>query len=80
VSAAERPRTIPALAAPAGLCALCRHGETIASARSSFLRCALSDTDPRYPRYPRLPVLECAGFVVRRADPSDPTTRADLDP
>jgi hypothetical protein len=47
---------------PAGLCDACRHAERVASKRSVFLRCALSDTDPRFPRYPRLPVLECAGY------------------
>jgi len=29
---------------------------------SSFLRCALSDSDDNYPKYPRLPVINCAGF------------------
>ena len=46
----------------AGLCGRCRHAQRVASARSTFLRCARSDTDPAFPRYPRLPVLACAGF------------------
>ncbi len=56
---------------PAGLCAACRHAETLASARSTFLRCARAETDPRYPRYPALPVLACAGFepAAERAAP-----------
>jgi hypothetical protein len=48
--------------ARAGLCGRCRHGVWLHTPRSAFLRCALSDTDPRFPRYPRLPVLACAGF------------------
>lgn len=47
---------------PLGLCADCRHAESVASKRSLFLRCRLADTDARFPRYPRLPVLTCAGF------------------
>lgn len=46
----------------AGLCERCRHARRVASARSSFLRCARSDADSAFPRYPRLPVLACAGF------------------
>jgi len=45
-----------------GLCASCRHGEPLATARSVFLRCRLSDVDPRFARYPRLPVLACEGY------------------
>jgi hypothetical protein len=44
-----------------GLCADCVHLELQASARSVFVRCGLSDADPRFPRYPRLPVRACAG-------------------
>lgn len=44
-----------------GLCADCSHLELQASKRSVFVRCGLSDADPRYPRYPRLPVTACAG-------------------
>jgi len=47
-----------------GLCATCRHAKTIASDKgSTFLRCGLSDTDPRFPKYPRLPVLTCSGWT-----------------
>ena len=46
-----------------GLCATCGHVETIRSDRGSvFLRCKLSDTDPRFPKYPTLPVVECSGW------------------
>src|SRR5688572_22322198 len=47
----------------AGLCARCAHHAWIRNDRgSAFLRCGLSDTDPRFPRFPALPVLACAGF------------------
>jgi len=46
----------------AGLCATCAHAQIVASSKgSTFLLCALSESDPRFPRYPRLPVLRCAG-------------------
>lgn len=46
-----------------GLCATCTHMQKIASDRgSTFYRCGLSDTDPRFPKYPRLPVLRCSGY------------------
>jgi len=45
-----------------GLCAECRHADIIRSARSTFYRCRLSFTDPRFPKYPPLPVVECIGF------------------
>lgn len=47
----------------AGLCRNCRHARLLASARSTFLRCDLSDSDPRFLRYPALPVLECPGWA-----------------
>ena len=31
---------------------------------STFYRCRLSDSDPRFPKYPRLPVLQCAGYIA----------------
>lgn len=49
------------LPADPGLCADCVHLELQASQRSVFVRCGLSDSDPRFPRYPRLPVIACAG-------------------
>lgn len=50
------------LGTPAGLCASCAHRELKASATSVFLRCRLSETDPRFLRYPPLPVLACPGY------------------
>lgn len=56
----------PARPVPGGshsLCARCRHVETITSARgSTFLRCGLQRSDPRFPKYPPQPVLSCPGF------------------
>ena len=49
-----------------GLCATCRHVETIVSARgSTFYLCRLSLTDPRFAKYPTLPVLACEGYEPR---------------
>jgi hypothetical protein len=48
---------------PAGLCETCRHAAIVQSDRgSTFYRCELSKTDPRFPKYPPLPVLKCEGF------------------
>lgn len=52
----RRPLPLP------GLCARCRHAETIASPRSTFLRCRRADREAAFPRYPTLPVHACAGF------------------
>src|ERR1035437_5982585 len=47
-----------------GLCATCGHVDTVRSDRGSvFLRCRLSDVDPRFPKYPTLPVVECIGWA-----------------
>jgi hypothetical protein len=46
-----------------GLCADCRHAQSLASKRSHYLRCRLSEVDPRFPRYPALPVLACDGYA-----------------
>jgi hypothetical protein len=56
------------MAAPAaGLCARCVHARRVQSDRGSvFIRCALSERDPRFPKYPRLPVLRCAGHEPLR--------------
>jgi hypothetical protein len=46
-----------------GLCATCRHAETIVSARgSTFYLCRLALTDPHFSKYPTLPVLACEGY------------------
>jgi len=48
---------------PPGLCSTCVHVKIIRSDRgSTFFRCGLSDTDPRFPKYPKLPVLQCGGY------------------
>jgi hypothetical protein len=50
---------------PIGLCATCRHAHVVHSSRgSTFYRCQLAETDPRFSRYPRLPVLRCAGYEL----------------
>jgi hypothetical protein len=49
---------------PAGLCATCTHAHSIASSKgTTFIRCNLSFTDPRFPRYPTLPILTCSGYT-----------------
>jgi hypothetical protein len=51
-----------------GLCASCVHVRIITSDRgSTFLRCGLSDRNPRFPKYPRLPVLVCTGWIPTAA-------------
>jgi len=49
------------------LCATCVHAKVVRSDRgSTFLRCQLSDQDPRFPKYPRLPVMKCEGYSKDR--------------
>jgi len=48
----------------AGLCGACLWARPVTSSRGSvFLRCALSETDPRFAKYPALPVLACPGYA-----------------
>jgi hypothetical protein len=48
----------------AGLCATCAHARTVVSSKqSTFVRCALADSDPAFARYPSLPVVACAGYT-----------------
>lgn len=64
---ARRDRAaLASLPASPGLCATCVHLELVGSKTSVFVRCGLSDVDPRFPRYPPLPVRRCAGY---EADP-----------
>ncbi|HEV3232857.1 MAG TPA: hypothetical protein VG245_11470 [Candidatus Dormibacteraeota bacterium] len=63
---------MPAPPPDPGLCAACAHGRVVPAARSSFWRCELAETDPRFPRYPRLPVLACAGFTPEPTSESPP--------
>jgi hypothetical protein len=46
------------------------HRRLVASKRSVFLFCALSETEPRFPRYPPLPVVACDGYREER--PAEP--------
>jgi len=70
--------SLGATASP-GVCASCAHCEIIQSSRgSTFYRCKLSDTDPRFPKYPKLPVIECSGWSEKTAARSD--CRAKLKP
>ncbi|MCM2269370.1 MAG: hypothetical protein NDJ75_04670 [Thermoanaerobaculia bacterium] len=64
--------------APAGLCAVCRHAEIVASPRSRFLRCRRAEAEPRYAKYPTLPVTRCDGFE-RRVEAAAPAPPADGD-
>jgi hypothetical protein len=59
-----------AVDASVGLCATCWFRRTIAGARSTFILCQRSFTDPQYPRYPRLPVTACSGYAPLTA-PAD---------
>ena len=48
---------------PIGLCQSCCYAAAITMASAStFYRCGLSETDPRFRKYPSLPVIECAGY------------------
>jgi len=51
---------------PPGLCGTCQHARVIPSDRGHrFIRCSLSDVDPRYARYPPLPMAHCQGYELR---------------
>ena len=55
--------------ADCGLCASCRHAQTVTSDRGSrFVLCGLWKSDPRFPKYPRLPVRACDGWQARGPD------------
>ena len=60
-----------------GLCTRCMHARTVTTPRSTFWRCMLSDTDPRFDRYPRLPVIACPGFTPRDATAPAPEPDAE---
>jgi len=47
------------------------YARTVVTPRSTFWRCMLSDTDPRFDRYPRLPVLACPGFTPAEKAPTE---------
>ena len=52
-----------------GLCATCVHAQVVISSKgSTFYRCRLADTDPRFARYPVLPVRSCSGYTPHDED------------
>ena len=55
-----------------GLCATCRFRREVHGARSIFLLCERSFTDPRFRRYPPLPVVRCIGYEMALSSPDDP--------
>jgi hypothetical protein len=69
IAAMVDPREAEPVMVTVGLCAQCRHARTVTTKRSTFLRCELAKTDPRFPRHPRLPVLQCAGFEEKGTQP-----------
>lgn len=57
-----------------GLCAHCRHARRQRSAKgSTFWRCQLARSDPRFRPYPPLPVRACPGFAPTSPDGSSST-------
>jgi hypothetical protein len=64
-AAPRRPAELAELPVAPGLCARCRHLRLLRGRHSTFVRCAMADTDPRFPRYPPLPVIACEGFEER---------------
>ena len=51
---------------PRGLCPGCAHVCIVESSKgSTFLRCDLAKSDPRYGKYPPQPRMRCEGFVAR---------------
>lgn len=49
-----------------GLCTDCVHAQLNHTKRATtYLRCLLAKTDPRFARYPQLPVLSCPGHQPR---------------
>ena len=55
----------------AGLCAACKHSREVPAAKSTYVMCEVSRTDPTFPRYPRLPVLRCRGYELKSLDPDE---------
>jgi hypothetical protein len=47
------------------LCEACKNVREIRTARSRFLLCELSVTNPAYPKYPPQPVVRCDGYQPR---------------
>jgi hypothetical protein len=53
------------------LCESCKHLREVRTARSRFLLCQLSVTNPAYPKYPPQPVVRCEGYQSRDEAISD---------
>ncbi|MBD3297964.1 MAG: hypothetical protein GF341_04855 [candidate division Zixibacteria bacterium] len=52
-----------------GLCASCRHAQTITTPKDSvFVQCGLSFSDDRFPKYPETPVLRCRGYTQQSSE------------
>jgi hypothetical protein len=61
---AETRRLLQSLAVHPGLCATCEHLRLLASPRSVFVRCGLTEVDADFVRYPPLPVVTCRGYLA----------------
>ena len=48
------------------LCETCHWMREVNTARSRFLLCELSKTDPAYPKYPPQPVVRCEGHEAKQ--------------
>ena len=44
------------------LCETCQNMREVRTARSRFLLCELSVTNPGFPKYPPQPVIQCGGY------------------
>jgi hypothetical protein len=52
-----------------GLCPGCAYVRTVESSKgSTFLRCDLAKSDPRYGKYPPQPRVRCEGYVAKADD------------
>jgi hypothetical protein len=51
-----------AVAMTQSLCETCKNNRDVLTARSRFLLCQLSKSDPAYPKYPPQPVVRCEGY------------------
>lgn len=65
----ELPQEFPRIAPddPVGLCARCRFGRTVLTARATYWLCGRAASDPAFAKYPRLPVRSCPGY-----EPTEP--------
>ena len=55
------------------LCESCANMREVRTARSRFLLCELSTSDPAFAKYPRQPVVVCSGYEPKpEPDPAPP--------